>query len=88
MVDSFLVIFPNILEQLIQGTPSDGCFLKNFCSMETVCPKVLQKLLWKIWEKFWRKRPLGYIIFNLGEQNHSITDDFLRILWNVLEQLF
>ena len=39
MVDSFLVIFPNILEQLIQGTPSDGCFLKNFCSMEAVARK-------------------------------------------------
>ena len=29
-----------------------------------------------------------YIFFNFSEENHSTTDGFLRILWNVLEQLF
>ena len=50
MMDSFLVIFSNISEQLLQGTPSDGCFLRVFCSTEAIAGKVLEKLLSKAWE--------------------------------------
>ena len=47
IMDSFLVI-SNISEQLFQGTPSDDCFLKIFFHGSSR-PKVLEKLLWKIW---------------------------------------
>ena len=43
MMDSFLVIFSNISEQLFQGTPSDGCFLKAFCFTEAIAGKCLKK---------------------------------------------
>ena len=61
MMDSFLVISSNISEQLFQGTPSDGCFLKVFLFHARYRPKVLENLLWKNLRKFWRNSPLGYI---------------------------
>ena len=88
MMDCFLVIFSNISEQTLQGTPSDGCFLKVFCYTEAITGKC-QKSWSQKFEKFLKKYFIGvYIFFNFSEENHSTTDGFLRILWNVLEQLF
>ena len=50
MIDSFLLIFSNISEQLFEGTPSNGYFLKVFLFYGINRPKVLEKLLWKICE--------------------------------------
>ena len=78
-MDSFLIIFSNISEQLFQGTPSDDCFLKFLCSAEAVASKCLKSCSQKL-EKFMKKMSVGVnIFFNFSEQNHSITDDFLRI---------
>ena len=87
MMDSFLVIFSNISEQLFQGTPSDDCFLKIFFHGSSR-PKVLEKLLWKIWEISEENVLLDIYFFIFSEQNHSTTHSFLRILYDVLEQLF
>ena len=84
MIDSFLVIFSNISEQLFQRTLPDECFLKVFKQW----PKVLEKLLWKFWEVSEENVRWGIYFFIFNEQNHSSTDGFLRILWNLLEQLF
>ena len=88
MMDSFLVIFSNISKQLFQGTPSDGCILKVFCSTEASV-KVLEKLL--ISENFRTPEEIvrwDIYFFNFKEENHSTIDGFLRFLWNVLKQLF
>ena len=77
MTDSFLVIFSNISEQLFQG------FLFHGTNRRKVFEKRLSKL-WEISEEIVR----WGIFFNFSVENHSTTDDFLRILWNVLEQLF
>ena len=76
-MDSFLVI-SNISEQLFQGTLSDGCFLKVFFHGSSR-PKVLEKLLWKIWEISEENvRSDIYFLF-FSEQNRSTTHGFLRI---------
>ena len=85
MMDIFLVIFSNILENLLQGTPLDGCFLKVFVSRKQ-SPETLKKTALKNLRNFWRNSSLAYIYFS--EENQSTSDGFLRILWNVLEQLF
>ena len=78
ILDSFLVI-SNISEQLFQGTPSDGCFLKVFF-LGSSRPKVLEKLLWKIWEISEENVRWDIHFFIFSEQNHSTTRSFLRIL--------
>ena len=77
-MDSFLVI-SNISEQLFQGTPSDGCFLKGFFHGSSR-PKVLEKLHWKIWEISEENVRCDVYFFISSEQNHSTTYSFLRIL--------
>ena len=78
MMDSLMVIFSNISEQLFQGTPSDGCFLKVFYSTEAIIARKFQKSCSEKFEKFLKKQSVGVYIF-LILANKNTTDGFLRI---------
>ena len=82
MMDSFLVIFSNISEQLFQGTRLDGCFLKVFFPPKLSPESVLKKNALKNLRNLWRNSSLGYIYFLILAKK---TTPPLRLSWEFCE---
>ena len=86
MMDSFLLIFWNISEQLSQGTPSDGYFLKVFVPRKQL-PESVRKAALKKWEI--SEGIVRWGIYTLILPNKTTPP--LMVSWEfceILEQLF
>ena len=85
MVDGFLVFFSNSSEQLIQGRPLDGCYLKVFCSMEAVAQKCYKSCSGKsenISEESVRWDIYFFILANKTTPSLMISWEFCEFFWN------